>query len=117
MKHLLLILTFTLFSHADYLNTKSNNICIYDLEPYQDNSGWCYTERSDDSDTCDRRLDMDDLIDGYEYKDDECNLKNDLKLTGLTQSQWSSFMALLANILGFTMFFLVNYIAVIVAKK
>jgi len=104
-------------ANADYLNTRDNNHCIIDLEPNQDNKGWCYHDQNQDRDECDRRLSYDDLIAGYVYEDDECNLKKDLKTTGLTQMQWNDLMSILAHALGFTMLFLVNFLSVLVARR
>jgi hypothetical protein len=117
MKKIILFFILSLFLNADYLNTRDNNHCIIELEPNQDDKGWCYHDQNQDSDECDRRLEIDDLISGYEYKDDECVLKNDLEVTGLTQEQWNSYMAFLAHALGFTMLFLIDFLAVLVARR
>ncbi len=119
MKHLVTLLLLTLFTSADYLNTKTLNTCIYDVEPYQNNTGLCYTNRSDNTNNCDKKLTYSDLIDGYYYDTDtnNCLLKNDLKTTGLTQNQWDSMLAILAHVLGFTMLFLINFLSVLVARK
>jgi len=118
MKKIFLFM-FLVFSvaNADYLNTRDNNHCIIDLEPKQNSKGWCYHDQNQDRDECDRRLKMSDLINGYIYEDDECVLKHDLKVTGLTQKQWNSYMAFLAHALGFTMLFLVDFLAVLVARR
>ena len=104
------------FSNADYLNTKTTNQCIYNVSPYQNHKGLCYTKRSNNQNFCSTTLSYSKLIDGYEYKNSGCYLKNDLELTGLTQNQWDYLLAVLANIIGFTMFFLINYLAVNVAR-
>ena len=104
-------------ANADYLNTRDNNHCIIDLEPKQNSKGWCYHDQNQDRDECDRRLKLDDLINGYIYEDSECHLKKDLKTTGLTQNKWNDAMALLAHALGFTMLFLVNFLSVLVARR
>jgi len=114
----LLILLFG-FVSADYLNTRDKNHCIIDLEPYQNHTGYCYHDQRQDRDECDRRLKMKDLIDGYYYDSDDksCLLKNDLKITGLTQNQWDYLLAVLAHVMGFTMLFLIDYLAVLVVRK
>ena len=117
MKYLMLLLSFTFFLSADYLNTRDSNHCAYDVEPKQDSKGLCYTDRNDGTDECDRRLTYDDLIDGYNLVDGKCVLKNDLKITGLTQYQWNTMMMILSNIVGFTMLFLVSFLATLIARK
>ena len=103
-------------TNADYLNTKSSNQCVYNVQPYQNEKGLCYTKRSNDQNICSTSLRYKHLINGYEYKNSGCYLKNDLELTGLTQSEWDYLLAVLANIIGFTMFFIINFLAVNVAR-
>ena len=103
-------------TNADYLNTKTSNQCIYNVQPYQGHKGLCYTKRSNNQNICSSKLRYKHLIDGYEYVNNGCYLKNDLELTGLTQNQWDYIMAILANIIGFTMFFLINYLSINVAR-
>lgn len=117
MKTLLISLFLFTFSNADYLNTVDSNSCVYDLAPNQNSTGWCYIKRSDSLTYCDPTLLLSSLLDGYDYIASNCVLKNDLKITGLTQNQWNYLLALLAHALGFTMFFLINYIAIFIARK
>lgn len=121
MKKFLLILSlfFFLISYlnADYLNTRNRNICIYNLQPFQGSRGICYTNRLDNVNYCRIRTTFDDLIAGYEFVNGGCYLKNDLQITGLTQNQWDYLLAVLANVLGFTMLFLISYLSVLIAKK
>jgi len=119
MKYLFVL--FLLFSsaNADYLYTKYSNRCVYDLTPYQDNTGWCFIYSDTNNSSCNSRADLDDFIDGYFYKvdTDECLLKNDLKITNLTQNQWDYLLSVLAHVLGFTMLFLINFLAILVVRK
>jgi len=103
---------------ADYLNTKSNNHCIYNLQPNQNSRGWCYTDRNIDKDKCDRRLKMSDLIDGY-YLDDNgnCVLEENLKITGLSANEWRFNMALMGNLVGFTLLFFISLLSIYIARK
>ena len=117
MKHLFLIFAFSLFLNADYLNTKTTNQCVYDVKPYQNHKGWCYTKRSNNQSYCSSTLKIKDLIAGYEYKDGDCVLKNDLGLTGLSQEDFDYLMALIAHFLGLTTIFLVNFIAVLTVRR
>ncbi len=108
---------FTLFLNADYLALKDNNHCAADLVPNQDNSGWCYHDMNDDRDECHKYYKMKDFIDGYVFTDGKCVMKNDLRITGLTQDEWRYFMAVLAHVLGFTMLFLVSFLSVLTVRK
>ena len=117
MKYLMLLLSFTFFLSADYLNTKDKNHCAYDVEPNQNKKGLCYTDRNSNRDECNKKLTYDDLIDGYNLVDGKCVLKNDLEVTGLTQYQWNTMMMILSNIVGFTMLFLVSFLATLIARK
>ena len=118
MKPILIILTLISIASADYLNTKTSNQCVYNVRPYQDHTGWCYTKRSNDHDYCNRHLKMKDLIDGYYLNDDgDCVEKNDLRTTGLTQNEWDYNLSLLAHVMGFTMLFLINFLSVLVVRK
>ncbi|RRS30984.1 MAG: hypothetical protein P794_05035 [Epsilonproteobacteria bacterium (ex Lamellibrachia satsuma)] len=105
------------FSNADYLNTKSNNICVYDLEPYQNNTGWCYVNRADGQSYCDNSLQFTDLYDGYVFIDNKCVLKNDLRLTGLTENQFNFLFALQGNLIGFSMLIMLLFLAVLTSRK
>jgi len=111
----IILLVIVSSSHADYLNT-NNNACIHSVQPYQNNTGLCYLNSSDNVSVCDASLSYTVLLNGYEYIDLGCYLKNDLELTGLTQNEWNYFLALIAHAFGFTMLLLVNYLAVLVAK-
>jgi len=114
---LVLLFLVTCYSNADYLNTKTSNQCVYDVTPYQDHKGLCYTKRSNDNSYCNSKLRFKDLISGYELKGSDCVLKNDLKITGLTQSEWDYSLAFIAHVLGFTMLFLINFLSVLIARK
>jgi len=104
--------------HADYLNTKTKNHCVYSLLPNQNNKGWCYTDRNTGEDECDRRLTIDQLIDGYYLDDDgNCVLEENLKITGLTKNQWDWLLALMGQLVGFTVLFLVSFLAILSSRK
>ena len=117
MKKIFIFFVFTLLVQADYLNTKTKNICIYDVEPYVNHKGLCYVKRKNNQSFCNTKLKYKDLIDGYERKAGKCVLKNDLALTGLTQSEWNYLMAFLAHAVGFTFFFLSTYLVNLIARK
>ena len=120
MKHLLiLIIALVTLANADYLNTKDNNHCAINVQPYQDHTGLCWHDQNTDHDDCNRRVYYKHLIDGYEYNadDDTCLLKNDLKITSLTQEEWDYMLAVLAHVMGFTMLFLVDFLSVLIARK
>ncbi len=115
-----LIIFFAIFTSdikADYLNTKTSNQCVYDVTPYQNETGLCYTKRSNDQSYCSTSLRFKHLIDGYELINSDCLLKNDLKITGLTQNQWDYLLAVLAHIMGFTMLFLINFLSTSIARR
>lgn len=110
-----IFLLITTSSFSDFL-LRSDNHCIYDITPYQDNSGYCYTARSTGVTYCNKSLTYNDFIDGYYVVDGDCVMKNDLLITGLTQNQWNYLLAVLAHVLGFTMLFLINYLSILVSK-
>lgn len=116
MKLTILLFIFTLTINADYLKI-SNNHCITSITPDQNNTGFCYFDIDLNTSYCDSNLKLTDLIDGYFYEDGYCLYNNDLLLTGLSQNQWNYYMAFMANLLGFTMFFLISYLSIMIAKK
>jgi len=117
MRFLFFLLVLSVFSSADYLATKDNNHCVINLTPYQDDSGWCFHDQNTNSDKCKRRRTIEDFVAGYYFDGSDCLLKNDLKVTGLTQNQWSYTMAIIANVIGFVLVFLVGFSAFRVSKK
>ena len=104
-------------SQADYLNY-NNNHCIYNLTPKQNDTGWCFTDRNTGNDKCNRRLNYNRLLDGY-YLDDNgnCVLMPNLLVTGLSASQWRFQLALLGNLVGFTLLFLLLFLVVLSSRK
>ncbi len=116
MKFLILIFSLTLLLNADYLNT-SNNHCVINLAPYPDNSGLCWSDQHDNTDYCDTTVKSSDFEDGYDYSGGLCLYRNDLAITGLTAGEWDYMLAFSANIIGFTMFFLINYLSILVARS
>ncbi len=116
MKQFFFLLLLSLYANADYLYTKTNK-CVYDLAPKQDSKGWCYTKRSNDQRYCNSNAKYSQFMNGYVFQNGECNLKNDLKITGLTQNEWSYIMAILANVLGFIFLFLVGFSSLRISKK
>jgi len=117
MRFLFFLLVLSVFSNADYLAIRNNNHCVIDLAPNQDDIGWCFHDQSEDSDICESNRTIDDFVAGYYYDGSDCLLKNDLKVTGLTQNQWSYIMAIIANVIGFVFVFLVGFSAFKVSKK
>jgi len=117
---ILFILLLTLSLKADSLYT-NDLICVHSItiEDYQGIGIYCYDKRTSDGDVreCSSNARYDNFISGYEYKDGKCQIKNDLKITGLTQNQWSFSMALLAHFLGFTQLFLINFLIILVARR
>lgn len=41
-----------------------------------------------------------EILDGYEYKNYECQLQNDLKISGMSNEQYTLMMLILANFTG-----------------
>ena len=119
MKYLFVL--FLLFSsvNADYLYTRFANRCVYNLTPYQGHRGWCYIYSDTNESKCNKNSKLSNFIDGYYYdaNTDECLMKNDLRITGLTQNQWDYLLAVLAHVLGFTMLFLISFLAILVVRK
>ncbi len=112
------IFLFSITIQADYLNTKTNK-CVYDLIPYHSqNKGWCYTKRSDDSAHCSKTLKYTHFINGF-YIDNNgnCIMFEDLQKTGMTYSQFQFQEALLANMFGFFIFFLVGFLFVLQGRR
>jgi len=115
MKYLISILAFTLFLNADYLYV-SNNHCVIDLVT-RDGGGWCFHDLNDNVNVCEKNSDRDDYLDGYSYVDGSCQYNNDASVTGLTVSEWNFMIAILANLIGFTMLFMVSFLSVLIARK
>ena len=118
MKFVLLVFVSFFILKADFLALRDRNHCVYNLEPKQNSSGWCYRDRNRDKDRCDRFAKIDDFIAGY-YLDDNgnCILKKNLKITGLTQNQWDWNMALLGHFTGFTVLFLISFLSLLMMRK
>jgi len=119
MKRLLFtsIFLFITISHADYLNTKTNK-CVYNLIPYHSkNKGWCYTKRSDDSVHCNKTLKYTDFINGFYIDNGNCIMFEDLQKTGMSFIQFQFQQALLANMYGFFIFFLVGFLFVLQGRR
>ena len=116
----ILFISIFLFSvtQADYLNTKTNK-CVYELIPYHSQvKGWCYTKRSDDSVHCSKTLKYTHFINGF-YNDSNgnCIMFEDLQKTGMTFNQFQFQQALLANMYGFFIFFLVGFLFVLQGRR
>jgi hypothetical protein len=114
---LLSFFVYTVVSRADYLNTATSNQCVYNVVPYQDNTGWCYTKREDDRTYCNKNLNLDDLIDGYYLDGEDCLLKKDLKITGLTENQLNYQMYLMGNFVGFSSLIIMLFLVVLSTRK
>jgi hypothetical protein len=123
MKYLFYLLifftVFTVLTRADYLNTKDDNHCAVNVQPYQNHTGLCWHDQNRDHDDCQQSVYYKHLIDGYYYDADlgACLLKNDLSITSLTQDQWDYMLSILAHVMGFTMLFLVNFLSVLIVRK
>ena len=102
--------------NADYLYVK-NSSCVYDLEPNQGNSGFCFTYTATGKSRCDKGSELSDFVDGYTNDGKRCNLKNNLKISGMSQDQWNMSMVLLAHSLGFTQLFLINFLVILIARR
>ena len=92
---LLIFTLLTLSLHAEigtYLYTK-NTKCIFDLQPNQNNNGFCYRYfTSPNRQRCTRTAKLTHFIKGYDYNNSKCELEHDLKLTGLTKEAQSNIM-------------------------
>ncbi len=100
-----------------YLFTQ-NNHCVTGLTPYQNSSGWCYVDVSDDNNSyCDDTVSINNFIDGYYFDGSNCLLKKNLEITGLTQNQWDWNMALLGHFSGFTVLFLISFLSLLMMRK
>ncbi len=120
MKKLLFtsIFLFSMISHADYLNTKTNN-CVKDLVPYHaQNKGWCHTNSANGNHFCKKTQKYTDYLNGfYNDKNGDCIMFEDLQKTGMTFSQFQFQQALLANMYGFFIFFLVGFLFVLQGRR
>ena len=112
MKYLVFMFFLFSFSHAhqEWLYTK-NTRCVYDLVPNQSDKGFCYkySDRNDDQQFCNKRAKLDNFIRGYVYKNGECDLKYDLKLTGMDQLTHDQVMFALSAALGTLLLFSLFY--------
>ena len=104
------------FSNADYLYVKTNQ-CVYDIEPFN-NKGWCYIKRTNDQKKCNKNAKYSHFINGF-YVDDnnKCKMYDDLQKTGMTFNQFQFNQALLANMYGFFIFFLVGFLFVLQGRR
>lgn len=104
------------FSNADYLYTETNQ-CVYDIEPF-DSSGWCYTKRINDQKYCNKSINYTNFINGFYLDDnDKCKMYDDLQKTGMTFIQFQFNQALLANLYGFFIFFLVGFLFILQGRR
>jgi len=94
------------FINADYLyDNKCVNSLVIDIKDY------CYTYTADNIRECtkDNKLKT-SFESGYSYIDGSCVVSN-YKNLGITETQYSFNMALMGNLLGFTMlFFLIGIV-------
>lgn len=103
-------------SNADYLNTRYN-VCIYDVTLNYGKKGLCYTYRQSGNRYCYVKQTWKNTIPGYVYKDDKCQLYDELQKTGLSYSDFQFQQALLANLYGFFIFFLVGFLFVLQGRR
>lgn len=109
---LVLFFIFTLSINAEigtYLYTK-NTKCIFDLQPNQNDNGFCYRYfTSPNRQRCTRTAKLSQFIKGYDYNNSECKLEHDLKVTGLDKDAQSNIMIYLSiafSLIFFTTLFI-----------
>ena len=97
-----------------YLYTK-NTKCIFDLQPNQNDNGFCYRYyTTPDRQRCTRTAKLLQFIKGYDYNTStgNCDLEHDLKITGLDKDAHTNIMLYLA--LAFSLaFFSILFMLVI----
>jgi len=121
MKFLPLLILFTFSIHAEYLYESK---CVDTFESInQDNNrrNKCkvYYSNGDTERTRDECQDL-DYEDGYIYDDNEdtcTKIPTDYDQLGISEETWSFNIALLANLVGFTMYFLVNFLSILVMRR
>ena len=116
-KTIILISLFLTLSQADYLNTKTSNQCVYNVQPYQNHTGLCYTKRSNDQNYCSTSLRYKHLINGYIYTDGSCVLSDDLEHTGLDYTTYMNLQALNGTLYGFTLVFFLSFLFVLLGRR
>jgi len=110
------VFVITTFLNADYLYTKTNQ-CVYNIEPFK-KKGWCYIKRSNDQKICNKRAKYTYFINGFHFNDNnKCKMYDDLQKTGMTYNQFQFQEALLANMYGFFIFFLVGFLFVLQGRR
>lgn len=102
-------------AYADYINTNTNK-CVYNLSPNFGGKGWCYTNRENGVDACSIKAEFTDFIDGF-YLDGKCKMYDDLQKTGMSYSQFQFQQALLANLYGFFVFFMIGFLFVLQGRR
>lgn len=112
----LIFFIFVVSANADYINFQ-NNHCVVNLTPNQNSTGYCFLDKHDNINYCDTSLNIDSFENGYTFETNTCLKSNDLQVTGLTQNQWDFLLAVLANVVGFTMLFLIGFLSVLISRK
>lgn len=100
------VFTLVTFINADYLYTKTNQ-CVHNIKPFN-HKGWCYTKRSNSQVKCNKSAKYSNFINGF-YLDETCKMYDELQETGMTYSQLQFQEALLANLYGFFISFLIGF--------
>jgi len=116
-KFIILIFLFFTYSEADYLNTKTTNQCVYNVTPYQNNKGLCYTKRSTGQNFCSATLRYTNLINGYNYVNGSCILSDDLKYTGLDYETFTTFQALNGTLYGFVLVLWLSFLFILLGRR
>ena len=113
------LIFFSIFCNADYLNNNSDstafNQCVKNLKVV--NNGKIRFKLSSNNSVIREVSTLDMYIDGYVYKNNQCTIQADYLKLGLTENQWNNQLATLANNLGFTLLFLICFLAVLVMRK
>lgn len=121
MRILLLFIFFTYFLNADYLY--NNNTCVSSFKSINKNRPnrkqcrifYSAGGRVNLRPQC---LDL-NLINGYTYDANlaTCSLDNDWSKVGLSEEDWNFQIAIVANLTGFTIYFLVNFLSILVMRR
>jgi len=101
----ILIISNSLFADSLLTYNKSNDTYSYCVKDYYLNShNILYFKKSQNNTFSNINLGRNyksySIVDGFEYKNGTCQLKNDLKISGLTSDQYNFMMILLANFCG-----------------
>lgn len=101
----ILMISNSLFADSLLTYNKSNDTYSYCVKDYYFNSSnKLYFKKSQNNNFNSVNLAKNyksySILDGFEYKNGICQLKNDLKISGLTSDQYNFMMIMLANFCG-----------------